>query len=93
LEAYYPKAHFVHGDFGGGLIKVQPPVVGRAVILDDGNASPHLWASSMYAIPSDSTTLKHTGFSEIPLMVTPLALPSQEYIGTVGEADHLPESG
>jgi Sec23/Sec24 helical domain/Sec23/Sec24 beta-sandwich domain/Sec23/Sec24 trunk domain len=90
LEAYYPKAHFIHGDFGG--LKI-PPVVGRAVILDDGNASPHMWASTMYAIPSDSTTLKHTGFSEIPLMVTPLALPSQEYNGTVGQADHLPESG
>lgn len=96
LETYYPKGHFIHGDLGTTASSVGPPVTGRAVILDDGNASPHIWASSMYVIPQDSTTLRHTGLSsdnEIPLFVNPLALPSQEYMSYVGHADHLPDSG
>ncbi|KAL3937004.1 MAG: hypothetical protein SGBAC_007789, partial [Bacillariaceae sp.] len=83
-EAYYPKATLLSD---ATPVQPPPPANSRFIVLDDGNASPHLLRSTLYAIPRERSVLqKVLGSSagnsttyqndKVDLLATPLAVPS-----------------
>ena len=58
-----------------------PPADSRALCQDDGNASPHLIRSTMYALPRDKSVLAKVGMMDaMGLLCTPMALPTEDFV-------------
>ena len=56
-----------------------PPADSRALCHDDGNTSPHLMRSTMYAVPRDRNTLAKVGI-DFAILCTPMALPTSDFV-------------
>jgi hypothetical protein len=115
LSVYYPKAHMKHGSSssgrGGGGVEIlaPPPADSRFIVLEDGNASPHMLRCTMAAMPMDRQVLRQTCGGEyttssssnntagiLGLLCTPLAIPSMDFAhssSTFTSSVLLPPSG
>ena len=60
-------------------IATPPPADSRALCHDDGNTSPHLMRSTMYAVPRDRNTLTKVGI-DFGIICTPMALPTSDFV-------------
>ncbi|KAL3913889.1 MAG: hypothetical protein SGILL_006315 [Bacillariaceae sp.] len=80
LPIFYPKGHLTQTNSRGEPMP-PPPADSRFIVMDDGNASPHMIRSTMYAIPTDRNVLRKAVGDKTDIMgliCTPLALPSQD---------------
>lgn len=77
LPVYYPRAAV--SNFSNPNVQPPPPADSRFAVRDDGNASPDLIRSSVYAFPVSRGTWHHTGDLPLGVLVTPLAVHSEDF--------------
>jgi hypothetical protein len=91
LSVYYPKAHMKHGTTAtNGVVEILAPPAAdsRFIVLEDGNASPHMLRCTMAAMPMDRQVLRQTSGGEdgknsygiLGLLCSPLAIPSLDHV-------------
>jgi hypothetical protein len=78
LITYYPKAAVAVGS--SSTVEVPPPADSRYTVIDDGNASPDLIRSTVYAMPLHRGIWHHTGDIPLGMICTPLSIPSQDFV-------------
>jgi protein transport protein SEC24 len=74
---YFPKSAVTQA--GDARMLPPPPADSRYTVRDDGNASPDLIRSSVYAFPTTRGTWHHTGDVPLGVLCTPLAVSSEDF--------------
>ena len=75
LPVFYPKAAAT-----GEPVQVPPPADSRYTVVDDGNCSPDLIRSSVYAFPLHRGIWHNTGDMPLGVLCTPLAVHSEDFV-------------
>ena len=92
VDVYYPKGHCQNVAYDN--VTAPPAPDSRFVVLDDGNASPHMLRSTMYAVPMDRGVLRQAGDVALGCVSIPMGLPSQDFRNPLpSDGVEMPESG
>jgi protein transport protein SEC24 len=76
LPVFYTKQPLLQDN----VILPPPPSDSRYVVVDDGNASPDMMRSSVYAMPLNRGVWHHTGDLPLGVLCSPLTVHSEDYV-------------